>query len=309
MFCKQERRLHLSFLLQTCSLQSHTHTHTHTLLLKGVVQTDRQTWAAPAGPLQLAACLERADDGIRCVLLHDVFLMNHVELGRRILACKQKNRLLSARVDGQELGDVQHLPIDDDPTVGLLVVSRHFFQRVGSHFARRGSCRFRVATAGTRRRFRRRRAWARGDRGALVISPRNVDGDLLGGRVDGNARRQSRLGDDCLQAGSGTTARSVLRRALARHASVHDAAQQATSTQSVDAVHASGHLAGSVQAADGLPFRRQNRRLLVDEPKEFPPTKLNWEDFELNDIELEESLSFSSACILSDDFGTQVFDC
>ena len=51
-------------------------------------------------------------------------IVKHVELLRRVSAGVKQDRLLPSWVIWQELGNVEHLPVNDHPAVVLLVVLR-----------------------------------------------------------------------------------------------------------------------------------------------------------------------------------------
>merc|ERR1711871_1592021 len=66
-----------------------------------------------------------ANNGIRRVLANHVWGVNHVELLCSVLACKSQNGKFTTRVVREEIGDIQHLAVQDNPTRCLAVVFCH----------------------------------------------------------------------------------------------------------------------------------------------------------------------------------------
>merc|ERR1712012_651007 len=72
-----------------------------------------------------AALTEFSNDSIRCVLLDDIWRVDHVKLSAGILACERQDRKLTTRVLAKEICHVQDPVVQDHPAVSLGDVFLH----------------------------------------------------------------------------------------------------------------------------------------------------------------------------------------
>ena len=78
------------------------------------------------GLFRLAAA-KNTKDRIWSILLDHIRRVDHVELGCSVLATESQDRQLAARMQGQEVGNIQDTSIQDHPHITFLVVLRNLF--------------------------------------------------------------------------------------------------------------------------------------------------------------------------------------
>merc|ERR1740138_1545814 len=88
-----------------------------------------------------------ANDRVRRILANHIWRVDHVELLCRILACKSQNGKFTTRMVCEEIGDIQNLAVQHDPTRRLAVVLGNLFHGDATVTATRDSTPT-AATAG-----------------------------------------------------------------------------------------------------------------------------------------------------------------
>mmetsp|Transcript_12216 Transcript_12216/g.23655 ORF Transcript_12216/g.23655 Transcript_12216/m.23655 type:complete len:521 (-) Transcript_12216:387-1949(-) len=146
--------------------------------------------------------LDLTDDTLRCVLLHHLWLVEHVELLRGVSPCEEHDSLLATRVVMHELSAIEHLSVHDHPAVVLLVVLRNLGVRDHTETTRRRGC----------------------------APPCTSTGGPCGRHGSRTCRTPS---PDLVQS---------IPRVLTRNPSVHHTVQEGVSSQSVRTVHTPHHL-------------------------------------------------------------------
>ena len=98
-------------------------------------QPDQWKQARPTSqlswPFRLAPA-KNTKDRIWSIFLHHIKRVDHAEIGCRVLATESQDRPLAARMQGQEVGNIQDTSIQDHPHITILVVFRNLFHGVTS---------------------------------------------------------------------------------------------------------------------------------------------------------------------------------
>jgi len=192
-----------------------------------------------------AAATDPADDRIGCILPDDIRRVDHVELLSRIPAREGQDRELAARVIREELGDVEHLAVDDHPTIGLGSVLGDLLQGIATTTTTAHNCRTSLSASTTRLVH-----------AVLIGASRELGALHSSSETSAREIGQRDVLHVCTQ--------DVLGAMLAGNTSEDDAIQQGVPAQTVVAVHTASDLASGVETGDGLATRVHDRGVHVD---------------------------------------------
>lgn len=190
--------------------------------------------------------LDATDDSLRGVLVNHVGLVQHVEFFGGVATSVDQDGLLASRVVLQELGHVQHLAVDDDPAVVVLVVLGDLFQAVLLVAVSGGG------SVGGLLRGLNVLFDGQSSASALLVVPRELERELVLGGQHSHLQVASVAANAVARLVVAQVAEQVARGSGSGNATEDDAAEQRTATETVSAVDSTSDFTGSEEAGNGV---------------------------------------------------------